>query len=98
VNSENGSGFIPSAIYDQIIGLMPIPSLEAVIVMNGSLLFLRRKNNPATGQWWFAGGRIHKGALLVETLQREVNEETGLEIEFFRLSKHIQEFSPSAMT
>lgn len=84
---KNKSGFIPSGLYDQIIGQMPIPSVEAVIVMNGSLLFLRRKNNPAAGQWWFAGGRIHKGESLEETLRREVKEETGLEIESYRFIK-----------
>src|SRR5665647_1832421 len=80
-------GFISSALYDQIVRLMPIPSVEAVIVMNGSLLFLRRKNNPASGQWWFAGGRIHKGESFEETLHREVKEETGLDIEAYRFIK-----------
>jgi ADP-ribose pyrophosphatase YjhB (NUDIX family) len=84
---ENETDFIPSALYDQIMQLMPIPSVEAVIMINGSLLFLRRKNNPASGQWWFAGGRIHKDELLEETLHREVKEETGLEIESYRFIK-----------
>ena len=84
---ENETDFIPSALYDQIIQLMPIPSVEAVIMIKGSLLFLRRKNNPASGQWWFAGGRIHKDELLEETLHREVKEETGLEIESYRFIK-----------
>ena len=84
---ENETDFIPSALYDQIMQLMPIPSVEAVIMINGSLLFLRRKNNPASGQWWFAGGRIHKDESLEETLHREVKEETGLEIESYRFIK-----------
>ena len=66
---------------------MPIPSVEAVIVMNASLLFLRRKNQPAMGQWWFPGGRIHRGESFEETLRREVKEETGLEIESCRFVK-----------
>jgi colanic acid biosynthesis protein WcaH len=86
-SKKDESGFIPQAIYDQIIELMPIPSVDAVIVIDGSLLLLKRKNNPAAGQWWFAGGRIHKGELLEETLFREVKEETGLEIESYRFIK-----------
>jgi ADP-ribose pyrophosphatase YjhB (NUDIX family) len=87
MKSENETNFILSTLYDQIMQLMPIPSVEAVIIMKGSLLFLRRKNNPASGQWWFAGGRIHKGESFEETLHREVKEETGLEIESYRFIK-----------
>jgi len=53
---ENKRDFIPSALYDQIICEIPIPSVESVIVINGASLFLKRKNDPALGQWWFAGG------------------------------------------
>ena len=87
MKSKYETDFIPAALYDQIMQLMPIPSVEAIIIMKGSLLFLRRKNNPASGQWWFAGGRIHKGESFEETLDREVKEETGLEIESYRFIK-----------
>lgn len=86
-SKKKKSDFIPQAIYDQIIDLIPIPSVDAVIVMNGSLLFLRRKNSPAAGQWWLAGGRINRGESLEETLHREIKEETGLEIESYRFIK-----------
>ena len=84
---KDESGFIPSALYDQIMQLLPIASVEAVIVIGGSLLFLKRKNNPVVGQWWFPGGRIHMGESFEETLRREVKEETGLEIESYRFIK-----------
>ena len=84
MDSKNVPCFIPSDLYHQIMELMPIPSVEAVIVLGGCLLFLRRKNSPAVGQWWFAGGRIHIGESFEETLRREVREETGLEVESCR--------------
>jgi ADP-ribose pyrophosphatase YjhB (NUDIX family) len=79
------SDFIPTFLYDQIVKLLPIVSVDAVIVINKSLLLLKRKNQPAKGLWWFAGGRIHRGESLEQTLYREVKEETGLEIEDYKL-------------
>ena len=83
-SNREESDFIPSVLYDQIMKWVPIPSVEAVIVIDKSLLFLRRKNQPAGGQWWFAGGRIHIGESLEETLHREVKEETGLQINAYK--------------
>jgi len=71
---------IPSSLYELITDSIPIASVEAVISKDDSLLFLRRKNNPVKGQWWFPGGRIRKGETLGEALYREVKEETGLEV------------------
>ena len=72
--------FIPRGTYERIVECMPIVSVEALIVSEGMLLFLRRKNEPAKGEWWFPGGRIRKGESLKEALCREIIEETGLEI------------------
>ena len=59
---------------------MPIVSVEALIVADGGLLFLKRRNHPVKGEWWFPGGRIRKGESLEDALRREVKEETGLEL------------------
>ena len=64
---------------------MPIPSVEAIIMKEDSFLFLRRKNNPAKGEWWFPGGRIMKGETFKETLIREVKEETSLDVKVIKL-------------
>jgi ADP-ribose pyrophosphatase YjhB (NUDIX family) len=52
--------------------MVAIVSVEAVIVMDKSLLLLKRTNQPALGQWWFLGGRIKKGESLEEALSREI--------------------------
>lgn len=75
---------IPSTLYKQILASMPIPSVEAMILKDNSLLFLRRKNNPAKGEWWFPGGRIRKGETFKQTLLRKVKEETGLNVEIIK--------------
>jgi ADP-ribose pyrophosphatase YjhB (NUDIX family) len=78
--SKEVKGKIPSTLYELITDSIPIPSVEAIISKGKSLLFLRRTNSPAKGQWWFLGGRIRKGETLGDALSREVKEETGLEV------------------
>ncbi|MEM4522908.1 MAG: NUDIX domain-containing protein [Nitrososphaeria archaeon] len=63
---------------------MPIPSVEA-IVRNDTILFLKRKNEPAKGQWWLPGGRIRKGESIEEALFRKIKEETGLTVTEYKL-------------
>jgi GDP-mannose mannosyl hydrolase len=76
---------IPQKLYDHITRLVPIASVEAMIVENKCFLFLRRNNKPAKGEWWFPGGRIRRGESLEQTLRREIKEETGLELSFYKL-------------
>ena len=75
-----GNGFIRDPLYNEIVKLMPIPSVEAIMVRDCKLLFLRRKNYPAKGQWWFPGRRIRIGGSIEEALFREVKEEAGLTV------------------
>lgn len=56
--------------------------------------FLDGEKYPAVRQWWFAGGRIHKEESPEETLQREVKEETELEIESYRFNKSYSRVFP----
>jgi hypothetical protein len=41
---DKESDYISSVLYDQITRCMPIASVEALIVMDEGLLFLRRNN------------------------------------------------------
>ena len=80
-DAEDTGTMIPSSLYELIVASMPIPSGGAIVVRDRPLLFLKRENSPARGEWWFPGGRIKKGETFHETLLRKVKKETGLEIE-----------------
>lgn len=75
---------IPSALYKQITDTMPIASIEAIIIKDSAILYLKRKNKPARGEWWFPGGRIRKGETFTDALYREVKEETGLDVDIIK--------------
>jgi len=80
-----GTDFIPDGLFDEIKKVLPIVSVEALIVSDGGLLCLKRNNEPVKGEWWFPGGRIRKGESLEEALRREIKEETGLELSSYKL-------------
>lgn len=56
-------------------------AVGAVVVKDGSLLMVRRKNDPGKGLWSVPGGRLEPGEYIVDAVAREVKEETGLEVE-----------------
>ncbi len=58
----------------------PIVAVGAVIIEDGRLLVVERARAPHVGRWAVPGGRIEHGEPLVRAVEREVREETGLEV------------------
>lgn len=58
----------------------PQVCVGAVVVDDDRLLLIRRGHGPAAGEWSVPGGRVEFGELMVESLVREVKEETGLDV------------------
>ena len=83
--SKSKFDFIEQKLFDQIMDYLPIASVEAVIVQDDALLVMKRKKKPVLGEWWFPGGRIHRGESFEEALQREIKEETDLDLVSFEL-------------
>jgi 8-oxo-dGTP diphosphatase len=58
----------------------PALSVDAVWIRGGSVLLVRRGRPPFKGRWAFPGGFVEYYETVEEAIQREVREETGLEI------------------
>ena len=63
---------------------LPVPTLGVSgIVFNNQkqILLIRRNQPPAMGCWSIPGGKLEAGESLAEACQREIKEETGLDVE-----------------
>jgi len=72
-------GLIPGEFYRRILAVMPIVCVDLMVIdIDGRLLLLQRRREPAKGHWWFPGGRVHLGETRAESASRKLNEECGL--------------------
>jgi ADP-ribose pyrophosphatase YjhB (NUDIX family) len=58
----------------------PEVAVGAIVVDDHRLLLVERGREPATGRWSVPGGRVEPGETLAEAVEREVAEETGLQV------------------
>ena len=59
----------------------PVVGVGAVVICDGKILLEKRKNEPGKGKWSIPGGLVELGESVEQTVIREVEEETGLEVE-----------------
>ena len=82
--------------------MTPQPSSTRIIVGvgavvwddKGQVLLIRRANPPRQGQWSLPGGKVEFGEPLQAAAQREVREETGLEVEILGLIDAVDAIHP----
>ena len=70
--------WIPEPLYSQVKALVPIPTVDALIVNDDRLLLMLRNNRPAKGEWFTPGGRILLGEKIEDAVRRVTRAETGL--------------------
>ncbi|TQD23885.1 NUDIX hydrolase [Methanolobus vulcani] len=63
----------------------PKLTVDAVIILNGKIVLIQRKNPPFQGKLALPGGFVDIGETTEEAVVREVLEETGLTIEIVKL-------------
>ncbi|MGH2825731.1 MAG: NUDIX hydrolase [Actinomycetota bacterium] len=58
----------------------PTLGVGAIVLHEGALLMVRRGREPAKGLWSVPGGKVERGEYVSVALEREVKEETGLDV------------------
>jgi 8-oxo-dGTP diphosphatase len=59
----------------------PFVGVGGVVIHRNRALLIRRGSEPLKGEWSIPGGLIEVGESLTDAVQRELKEETGLDIE-----------------
>lgn len=71
--------FIRESLYVEIVKSMPIPCVDLAVMDNTEkILLLKRKNQPASNQWWFPGGRVLFYESRSDAAIRKLREECGI--------------------
>lgn len=60
--------------------LQPVVGIGAVVFHNDAVLLVKRKNPPYQNEWCIPGGKINAGETLQQAAEREIQEETGIQI------------------
>ena len=58
----------------------PVVGVGAVVIEGDRVLLVRRAHPPRQGEWSLPGGKLELGESLEQAVQRELHEETGLEV------------------
>ena len=60
-------------------------TVDAIIPFEGKIVLIKRKNEPFKDRYALPGGIVEYGERVEEALVREVKEETGLDVEIYRI-------------
>lgn len=71
----------PDDEWETIVRNVPIVSVDLVVHSADGIVLGKRTNEPAKGEWFVPGGRIHKHERLVDAARRVASEELGVDVE-----------------
>ena len=74
----------------------PIVGVGGVVIDDGRALLIRRGSEPLKGQWSIPGGTLETGETLLEGVEREMAEETGLQVRVLELIEVFERIMPDA--
>lgn len=58
----------------------PQVGVGAVVIREGAVLLVQRRNPPCAEEWAIPGGKVQLGETLQQAAEREIREETGIHI------------------
>ncbi|MFB6143136.1 MAG: GDP-mannose mannosyl hydrolase [Halorientalis sp.] len=70
-------GPLPEDDWETVVRSVPIVSVDLVVETDGGVVLGERTNEPAKGEWFVPGGRVHKGERLADAVQRVARAELG---------------------
>ena len=76
---------IQLALYKKIISVIPILTIDILIVSGRRFLLHRRANEPYKGYWWTPGGRGLLGESPEKAVIRKALEEVGLRVKLVKI-------------
>jgi colanic acid biosynthesis protein WcaH len=59
---------------------VPLVSVDLVVRHDGGAVLGRRQNEPAKGEWFVPGGRVHKDERLTDAVHRVARTELGSDV------------------
>jgi ADP-ribose pyrophosphatase YjhB (NUDIX family) len=72
---------------------LPIVGVGGVVIQDGRALLIRRGSEPMKGEWSLPGGMLEVGETLVQGVERELLEETGLTVRVLDLIEVFERIS-----
>ena len=73
----------------------PLVGVGGVVIDNGRALLIRRASPPLEGQWSIPGGMLELGETLTQGVERELAEETGLQVNVAELLEVFERIFPA---
>jgi colanic acid biosynthesis protein WcaH len=73
-------GFVPDEEWDVIVENVPLVSVDLVVDTPDGVVLGKRTNEPAKGEWFVPGGRVHKHESLTDAVDRVAREELGVSV------------------
>ncbi len=84
---------IPSDLFKRIEKLVPLSSVDVMVLIEGKIILTKRRITPYRGYWHLPGSIILKGERVIDAVHRSVREELGIEVKDVRFVNYYEMFS-----